>query len=113
MTIACARLTASRSLAPATLYDNRAFTPMIVFRLRSIAARAAPTSARLMSIVSPSGKMPARPTLISTRPTFGAALALATDSSTLSAPLDPASSQHVTPSERVIGAFARSRPQCV
>src|SRR5580692_6499602 len=36
----CARRSASRSLAPATLFDRRALTPTTTSRLRSIAPRA-------------------------------------------------------------------------
>src|SRR5579871_2927282 len=69
-------------------------------RLRMTASFAALTSARLRSIVSPSGRIPARPMLIRTRQSCGAPLATAIVSPILSAPFDPASISPVTPSAR-------------
>ena len=55
----CARFSTSRSPAPATLKDRRALTPTIMSRWRAMAARAAATSARLMSVSARrSGRMP-------------------------------------------------------
>src|SRR5712691_5685669 len=69
-------------------------------RFFATASRAAPTSARLMSMVSPSGRMPARPMLISTRHGCGADLATVIVAWMRSAPCDPASTNPVTPSAR-------------
>ncbi len=69
-------------------------------RFFAIASRAAPTSARVMSIVSPSERMPARAMLTSTRFSCGASLATAIGSLMRSAPCDPASMKPVTPSAR-------------
>ena len=52
----------------ATPLVNRALTPTTTSRLRAMAAFAASTSARLRSIVSPPGRIPARPMLMRTRP---------------------------------------------
>src|SRR5260370_31548966 len=73
----CARRNPSRSLVPAMLFDNRALTPITTSRWRAMAPRAKPTSARLMSINSPSGALPVREMLTRTRPICGAALAAA------------------------------------
>jgi hypothetical protein len=73
-----ARFSTSKSFSPATSLDSRALTPTMKSRFFAIASFAAPTSARAMSIVSPSGRMPARPMLISTRPRCGADFATAT-----------------------------------
>ena len=56
----CARRSASRSLAPATLFDNRALTPTTTSRWRAMAPRARATLARLMSCNSPPGATPVR-----------------------------------------------------
>ncbi len=70
--------------------DSRALTPTTKSRCRAIASRAAPTSARARSIVSPSGRMPARPMLTSTRPGCGDALARPPPTSPIaSAPAEP------------------------
>jgi len=87
--------------------------PTTKSRLRSIAARAAPTSASARSFVSPSGMMPLRPTFTSTRPRCGAARVTASTSSRLSAPPEPASMNPVTPSRRHIAGPGMSRPACV
>ena len=60
----CARFNVSTSFA-VTPFESRALMPTIKSRCAAMAARSAPTSARARSIVSPSGRMPPRPTLIS------------------------------------------------
>src|SRR4051812_48833540 len=72
---------------------------------------AASTFAR--SIKSPSGMMPFRPALISTRIRFGAALAIATTPSIPSLPAEPASTSDVTPSARHNAPSSFSRPAWV
>src|SRR5260370_285091 len=74
---ACARRSASRSLAPATLFDMRALTPMTTSRLRAIAPRARSTFARVRSCSSPPGATPVRAMLIKQRPICGAPRATA------------------------------------
>jgi hypothetical protein len=105
----CARRSTSKSFEPATSRDNRALTPTITSRLRAIASRAAEASARLRSIVSPSGMTPARPMLIRVRHGCGAALAIAIVSPIWSAPCDPASIKPVTPSPKHSAAPSLTR----
>ena len=96
----CARSSTSSSFSPVTARDSLALTPTTKSRFFAIASRNAPVSARAMFMVSPSGRMPARPIFISTRPCCGDALATSTISPMRSAPCEPASIHPVTPSER-------------
>jgi len=96
----CARRSTSSSFSPATSRDSLALTPTMKSRCVAIPSRNALVSARAMSMVSPSGNMPARPILISTRPCCGDVLATSTMSPMRSAPCEPASIHPVTPSER-------------
>ena len=90
-TAARARRTASRSFLPTTVSVRRAFTPTITSRCRSIALRAASTSALAMSISSVPDPRPTFDRFSRMRTRLGAALAIATTSSILSAPCEPAS----------------------
>ena len=105
---AWARRSTSTSSA-ATPSVSRALTPTTMSRCRAMASRAASTSARSRSMVSPPGRMPARPMLTRMRPCCGAARAMTTWGSMSSAPADPASTHAVTPSSRQMTGPSASR----
>ena len=104
------RRSTSTSLAPTTFSESRALTPTMKSRFLAIASRAAATSARARSIVSPSGRMPARPIFMRTRPCCGAERAIVDRFGNAVGPLGPG----INPSRHAVlkherGAFGRAR----